>query len=106
MVLNLILPALLQEATRKHTHDSGSICENKDTQMFQEGCKLDSGVKSDIDIMEIETQATEGIQNQETMELDKVNGPAESPPLITFPNTDIWSFAARNGGRTESRKNN
>uniref|UniRef100_A0A0E0KKP1 Aminotransferase-like plant mobile domain-containing protein n=1 Tax=Oryza punctata TaxID=4537 RepID=A0A0E0KKP1_ORYPU len=60
-----------EEVPRKQIHDSGSICENKDVHMLQEDCKLDSGLKSDIDIIEIETQATEGIQNQEAMELDK-----------------------------------
>ncbi|KAF2942011.1 hypothetical protein DAI22_03g390001 [Oryza sativa Japonica Group] len=78
-----------EEATRKHTHDCGSICENKGTQMFQEGCKLDSGVKSDIDIMEIETQATEGIQNQETMELDKQEMEEEQNPGTTIENNKM-----------------
>ncbi|KAL5198115.1 hypothetical protein ABZP36_001627 [Zizania latifolia] len=55
-----------EEVARKEIHDSGIICENKDTQMFQ-----DSRLKSDLDIMEIETQVTEGIQNQEALELDK-----------------------------------
>ncbi|KAG8081204.1 hypothetical protein GUJ93_ZPchr0007g4887 [Zizania palustris] len=55
-----------EEVARKEIHDSGIINESKDAQMFQ-----DSGLKSDSDIMEIETQVTEVIQNQESLELDK-----------------------------------
>uniref|UniRef100_A0A0D9WUK1 Aminotransferase-like plant mobile domain-containing protein n=1 Tax=Leersia perrieri TaxID=77586 RepID=A0A0D9WUK1_9ORYZ len=60
-----------EDVATKQIQDCGIICENKDTQMLQDGCALDIGLKSDIDIMEIEPQAIEGIQNKETMELDK-----------------------------------
>ncbi|KAF0931483.1 hypothetical protein E2562_004605 [Oryza meyeriana var. granulata] len=71
-----------EEVAMEQIHDCGSICENKDTQLLQDGCTLDSGLKSDIDVMEIET-ATEGIQNQETLELDKQQEMEEEENLGT-----------------------
>lgn len=89
----------------KMIQDRGTICENKETQILEDSHKLDNRLESDLVILEVdETWDTEGIQNQETLDLDKVSVVAESPSGLPYLNPDSWSFAATNdGGKTGSR---
>lgn len=73
-----------EEVAMKMIQDRGTICENKETQILEDSHKLDNRLESDLVILEVdETWDTEGIQNQETLDLDKQQTMEERQDLGT-----------------------